>query len=131
MNQNKFNALLIEDDYSYQLIFQELIEKDNRLNHVGTVNNSLEAALAIHKMKPDILILDIEIVGIDGFELLELFDEIPETIIISSEIKHRQKAREIGAVGFLQKPLVQQQQFYDLIEQSISNFTSSRMQAAV
>ena len=105
---NKKSILLIEDDD----IVSELLEK--RLVKAGytveIVNNGIDGLAEIHKNKPDLVLLDMLLPGMDGFSILkELNDEgilpdLPVIIISNSgqpvEIEH---AIKMGVRDYLVK----------------------------
>jgi two-component system, chemotaxis family, chemotaxis protein CheY len=71
-----------------------------------------EAGLArMHEVKPDLLITDINMPKMDGFELIEAVRAVPEfrgtpILVLSTEFSDDKKARarEAGATGWITKP---------------------------
>ena len=99
--------LLLEDD----LILQEIIEEYLLENgfEVESFIDGQEALEAIDTNSYDMLLLDVNVPTIDGFELLEYLREIknstPAIFITSlSGIKNLQKGFELGANDYLKKP---------------------------
>lgn len=69
-------------------------------------HSAKEGILTIKKMKPDLIFLDIEMPWMNGFEMLELLDEINFSIIFTTA--HGQfaaKAFRLSAVDYLLKPI--------------------------
>ena len=99
--------LLLEDD----IILQEIIEEylvENGFN-VESFIDGQEALEAIDANSYDMLLLDVNVPSIDGFELLEYLREVknstPAIYITSlSGIKNLQKGFELGANDYLKKP---------------------------
>ena len=64
----------------------------------------------IHKKTPqDLILLDIEMPDIDGFEVLRLLklghtDDFPAVLVITGEAQHKQRAIDAGAKDFISKP---------------------------
>ena len=117
----KYSVIIVEDDLSYQEIIKKLIAEDNRLSVCCVVPDSLEAARSIYKEKPDILILDVKIEGLNGLEMLELLYERPQTIVVSSNPSYKTESEEQEVVGFINKPIKDSTGFRKLIDQSINN----------
>ena len=99
--------LLLEDD----LILQEIIEEYLLENgfEVESFIDGQEALKAIDTNSYDMLLLDVNVPTIDGFELLEYLREIknstPAIFITSlSGIKNLQKGFKLGANDYLKKP---------------------------
>ncbi len=72
---------------------------------------ALEKLLALH---PAVLILDIEMPNLNGYDLLNILPAYPELVGIKililtsrSSEKHRERARELGASAYLTKPCPQ------------------------
>jgi len=99
--------LLLEDD----LILQEIIAEylvENGFS-VDTFFNGEKALDAIAKNSYDMLLLDVNVPNIDGFEILQYLREIKNTtpaiyITSLSGIKNLQKGFELGANDYLKKP---------------------------
>src|SRR6478736_2375682 len=68
---------------------------------------SAKAALeAIEKLKPTLVFLDIEMPGMNGFELLEKFEEVPFAIIFTTSYdQYAIKAIRFSALDYLLKPI--------------------------
>jgi chemosensory pili system protein ChpA (sensor histidine kinase/response regulator) len=78
---------------------------------VRTSKDGQEALETIQQVAPDLIIMDIEMPRMNGYELTALlkgresFYNIPIVMLTSrAGLKHRQKAEEVGADGFLVKP---------------------------
>jgi DNA-binding response OmpR family regulator len=114
MNQMTFDrekhAFVIEDD----TFLKEMLEK-NLTGNGYRVNGAVtgeDALVALNEMndKPDIILLDIILPGIDGFEVLEKLRDIPElskipVVVLSNfgEQTHKNRAMKLGAIGYFIK----------------------------
>jgi two-component system LytT family response regulator len=64
------------------------------------------AVKAIQKCKPDVVFLDIEMPGYNGFQLLEFFDQIDfEIIFTTAYSEFALKAFQVSAIDYLLKPI--------------------------
>lgn len=93
---------------------------ENHSLEVMTAQDRVDAIEKLHERLPDLMLLDIEMPHMDGYELLDhvradaRLRHIPVVMITSrSGQKHRRKARKAGADAYLTKPY----QEADLIEQ--------------
>jgi twitching motility two-component system response regulator PilG len=78
---------------------------------VVTINDPIKAVMSIIRHKPDLILLDLNMAGIDGYELCRIirnnsmFKEIPIIFVTGSKgIIDKVKARMVGASGYLTKP---------------------------
>jgi two-component system, OmpR family, KDP operon response regulator KdpE len=74
---------------------------------VITASTGQEALDKVDSANPDLMLLDVIMPGIDGFEVLDklrAFSEIP-VIVFSARPENGQKALKLGANDFLAKPL--------------------------
>lgn len=97
-----------------------MIKKVSEVELLGTSDNTLDAAKRIDLDKPDILLLDINISGLEGPEVLELADHKPKTIVISSHPEEVMENYEVDYVAFIQKPLKNSDQLVNAIHKCIN-----------
>jgi chemosensory pili system protein ChpA (sensor histidine kinase/response regulator) len=78
---------------------------------VTLARDGVEALQMINEHIPDLIILDVEMPNMDGFELIsilrsnERFEDIPVILITSrTGEKHRQRGLELGAQRYFGKP---------------------------
>ena len=76
----KYKAVIIDDEKLAQDIIINYIKKHENIEVIATCSNGFEGIKVITEQKPDIIFLDIQMPKINGFEMLELLDEVPVII---------------------------------------------------
>jgi two-component system, chemotaxis family, response regulator PixG len=81
---------------------------------VVSINDPVKAVMSIIRHQPDLILLDLNMPGIDGYELCRVirnhrnFQETPVIFVTGSQgIVDQVKARLVGATGYLKKPFTQ------------------------
>lgn len=100
-------ALIIDDTRLARQELQFLLEKRNDVDVLGEAENADQAVEKINELKPDLLFLDIQMPGKDGFELLESLDEVPHVIFTTAYSEFAMKAFEYNALDYLKKPITE------------------------
>jgi len=102
------NILFIEDESALHKTFAELLKKEGH-RMISALNGEIGLNLAI-KEKPDLILLDLILPKMDGFEVLEKLLSNPETqnipVIILTILERNEdidKALELGAKTYLVK----------------------------
>lgn len=103
---NKKRILLVDDEADFVTIMKMRLEVNNY--EVIIACDGKEALEKIKKDKPDVVLLDIMMPGIDGIEVLKRIrkddSELPIFILTASSNEDRFKlAKEFGASGFIIK----------------------------
>jgi len=98
-------ALIIEDSRLARKELTHLLESIDGVEVVGEAANAEQALVMIRELEPDLLFLDIEMPGKNGFELLEALDDAPRVIFTTAYNEYAIKAFEVNALDYLQKPL--------------------------
>ncbi len=96
----------IVDDES--LAIQELetlLKPYPKLEIIGKSDRVQKAIEDINILKPELIFLDINMPGMDGFELLSKLDEIPEVIFVTAYDEYAIKAFEVNALDYILKPI--------------------------
>lgn len=103
------SVLIIDDEEINTLQLEHALEN---IGEISTSNNSSEAIKLIDKVKPDILILDLEMPNVSGFDILGAIHKKPtleqiRTVVITSHNDPiiEEKALSLGAIDFISKPL--------------------------
>ncbi len=102
-------VMVVDDSITVRKVTSRLLERHNM--QVITARDGVDAITVLQEKKPDIMLLDIEMPRMDGFELARHMRNTPELqdipiIMITSRTgeKHRQRAAEIGVERYLGKP---------------------------
>lgn len=103
------SVLVIDDESEVRQLLQHLLDRD-AFDPV-TVEGGREALEYLQSSKeiPDIVLLDISMPDMDGFEVLQQIqhmDDPPMTLVLSSQDREAKKIRafELGAVDYITKP---------------------------
>ena len=102
-------ALVVDDSITMRRVTQRLLERNGM--QVITAKDGLEAIGVLQDHRPDIILLDIEMPRMDGYEFAKHVRNNPATvalpiIMITSRVsdKHRARAIEVGVNDYLGKP---------------------------
>ena len=95
----------MEDSRLARNELKELIKLHDDLELVGEAANVDDGVELIEKESPDLLFLDINMPEKDGFDLLELLDEVPITVFTTAYDEYAIKSFEYNALDYLLKPV--------------------------
>jgi two-component system LytT family response regulator len=98
-------ALIIDDSQLARQELRHLLKGGNDVQIVAEAESAEEAMEKILGLKPDLLFLDIQMPGKDGFELLQELEEVPEVIFTTAFDHYAMKAFDHNALDYLQKPI--------------------------
>ena len=98
-------ALIVDDERLARVELHRLLAAHPEIEVVGEASNGQEALDAIAALEPDLLLLDIQMPGISGFELLERLEHLPQVIFTTAYDEYAIKAFEVNALDYLLKPV--------------------------
>lgn len=81
-------CLAIDDDPLFLKLIKSYLFDMDGVELIGAYTNPIDGVLAVVKTKPDILLLDIEMPYMDGFETIGTLDKIPKVIVISGHLNN-------------------------------------------
>jgi CheY-like chemotaxis protein len=119
---SKFNVLAVDDIPINLVLVQKMLTKFNF--KMRTAANGQAALDAVAAQKPDLILLDLMMPGIDGFEVIKRLRENPETadirIVILSALNSNEdvvKGYNMGADDFIMKPIIMEKLLTTVITQ--------------
>ena len=98
-------ALVVDDSRLARNELKRLLKEFDKVEVMGEAANAMEAKEKIENDKPDLIFLDIQMPGKNGFELLEELEFMPEVIFTTAYDEYAIKAFEYNALDYLQKPV--------------------------
>lgn len=111
MNKKKQIKVLIADDSALmRILINDIISADPDIHVVGQANNGKTAYLLTEELKPDVVLMDVNMGEYDGiYGVLEIMEHCPTPIIILSSIGNVDmnpilQGLELGAIDYLNKP---------------------------
>ncbi len=101
------SALIIDDEAPSREELKALLAVENDIDIVGECANAIEGLAAIHRMRPDVVFLDIQMPRISGLEMVGLIDPsvLPHIVFVTAFDEHALKAFEEHAADYLLKPV--------------------------
>ena len=101
-------AVIIDDEPLGRQELQYLLEAVGGVEIVAQGSNGIEAVDLIRSHQPDIVFLDVQMPGLDGFAVLKkLFDRkmpLPQVVFATAYDRYAVRAFEVNAVDYLLKP---------------------------
>jgi two-component system cell cycle sensor histidine kinase/response regulator CckA len=109
-NQRNIRVLLAEDDYLSGEMIKELLE-EVKYTVVGEATDGLEAVEMARSLQPDVVLMDIEMPGVDGIEatrlIVENWEHCPTPVVMLTAYETEELVAEASAAGagaYLVKP---------------------------
>ena len=101
-------VLIVDDEPLARQELQYLLESAGDIEVVGVGSNGIEAVDLIRTHKPDVVFLDVQMPGLDGFgvlkKLLEKKTPLPQVVFATAYDQYAVRAFEVNAVDYLLKP---------------------------
>ena len=101
-----FRTVLVDDEPAARRGLRLLLERDPTVEIVGEAAGGAEAAELITREKPDLVFLDVQMPGCDGFEALARVGAAatPAVVFVTAYDEHALRAFDVNAVDYLLKP---------------------------
>jgi len=99
------NALVVDDERLARKGLIELLKFHKEINVVGEAGDVTSAVEAISTTKPDVVFLDIQMPGADGFDLIDRIDANPKIVFVTAFDEFAIRAFEVNALDYLMKPV--------------------------
>jgi two-component system LytT family response regulator len=102
-------AYLVDDELPALKRLTRLLEATGRVEIAGSAMNPAAAIEAISNDTPDVLFLDIQMPGLNGFELLARLKRQPVVIFTTAYDQYALQAFEVNSIDYLLKPIEAEQ----------------------
>ncbi|HTJ22918.1 MAG TPA: response regulator [Gemmatimonadaceae bacterium] len=118
-------ALIVDDEAPARSKLRRLLSAAEEVEVVGEARTGREAVAAIKRSRPDVVFLDIQMPGLDGFGVLEtIADDAPYVVFVTADDRHAIRAFEVGAVDYLLKPYTPQR-FDQVLERARARMSTA------
>jgi two-component system LytT family response regulator len=104
MEKNKFRTIIVDDEAPARELLKRYIAEIPGVELIAECSNGFDAVKAISELHPEVVILDIQMPKLNGFEVIELLDELPYIIFSTAYDEFALKAFEVHAIDYLLKP---------------------------
>ncbi len=111
MSDHPITVLIVDDSDVVRMLLEHLLEGDPRLRVAGSVNGGGAALEFIARQLPDVVLMDIHMNGMDGFEVTRrIMESRPVPIVMCSGVTDPKavatvfRVYEAGAVAVVEKP---------------------------
>ena len=98
-------TFIVDDERLARSELKRLLKNFSAIEIIGEAANAGEAIERIETARPDLLFLDIQMPGRNGFELLESLVYVPKVIFTTAFDEYALKAFEFNALDYLLKPV--------------------------
>ena len=120
-------VLIVDDEPLARRRVREMLHGDRDIEIVGEPANGLEAVEAVRQNNPDLMFLDVQMPGMDGFEVLNVLrgERLPLIVFITAYDRYALQAFEASAVDYILKPF-DRARFDRAVEQAKSRIRKER-----
>jgi two-component system, LytTR family, response regulator len=107
MKQAEWNVLIVDDEPAARRGVRQLLAAFPEFAVAGECRNGAEALAALDASAPDVVFLDIQMPGIDGFEVIRrrTTERMPEVVFLTAYDQFALRAFEAEALDYLVKPV--------------------------
>jgi two-component system LytT family response regulator len=97
-------VVIVDDEPLARRVVKEFLAEHADIDVVAECANGFEAVKAVAELRPDLLLLDVQMPKLDGFEVLELVGGEADVIFVTAYDTYAIRAFEVHAVDYLLKP---------------------------
>jgi two-component system LytT family response regulator len=101
----KIRTVIVDDEPLARQRVRRLLEADADIAIVGECADGQQAVADLRKLRPDLVFLDVQMPGLDGFGVVQALDSpLPAVIFVTAHDRFALKAFEVHALDYLLKP---------------------------
>jgi DNA-binding NarL/FixJ family response regulator len=105
---DKLRILIVDDVAQVRQDLSTILSLSHDLEVVGQADNGIEAVALAETLMPDVVLMDLEMPGLDGFEATQQIKErqLARRVVVLTIHGHddyREKAAQVGADAFIEK----------------------------
>jgi two-component system, LytTR family, response regulator len=101
----EIRTIVADDEPLARELLRSMLEGFEEISVVSECGDGIETVAALREYKPELLFLDIQMPGLDGFEVLEAFLPAPPAVVFCTAFdQYAVRAFEMNAVDYLLKP---------------------------
>jgi two-component system, LytTR family, response regulator len=99
-------AIVVDDEPIARKRLRALLANEPRVQIVAECEDGSGALDAVRRLQPDLMFLDVQMPGLDGFDVVELLgpDACPAVIFVTAYDKYAMRAFDANAADYLLKP---------------------------
>jgi two-component system LytT family response regulator len=100
-------VLVVDDEPLARRGIRDLLSGESDITMVGEAVDGPDAVRAIEALAPDLVFLDVQMPGLDGFQVLERVKapQLPVVVFVTAHDEHALRAFDVHAVDYLLKPI--------------------------
>jgi two-component system LytT family response regulator len=104
--RRRLRVLVVDDELLGRERVAGLLRDDPDVEIVGMIENGSDAVEAIRAQRPDVVFLDYQMPGLNGFDVVRAVGaaNMPVTVFVTAHDQHAVKAFELAALDYLVKP---------------------------
>ncbi|MBI3650776.1 MAG: response regulator transcription factor [Acidobacteria bacterium] len=123
----KIRVVIVDDESPARRKIQRFLSSETDFEVVAQASTGIEAVNIIRQEKPDVLFLDVQMPGLNGFEVVEALDfqPLPQIVFTTAFDQFALRAFEIHALDYLLKPF-EQARFESVLEHAKQRLQQSK-----
>ena len=98
-------CLIVDDERLARESLRRLLQDLSGVEVVGEADRTKSAIAAVQELRPDVLLLDVQMPGGGGFAVLRGLEAPPPTVFVTAYDQFAVRAFEVNAVDYLLKPV--------------------------
>lgn len=100
----QIKTIIIDDEPLARQVIREFLQAFRQVEVIAECENGRQAVTTINQQQPDLIFLDVQMPGLNGFQVLEKIDHLPAVIFSTAYDEYAIRAFEVNAVDYLLKP---------------------------
>ena len=99
-------ALIVDDEPLAREAIREMLREDGGFTIEGECDDGEQAVAAIRRLRPDVVFLDVQMPGLDGFDVVEAvgLDRMPAVVFATAYDQYALRAFDAQALDYVLKP---------------------------
>lgn len=125
-------VLIVDDEALARDLLRELLDGMTGVRVVGECGDGLAAIDEIGRLRPDLVLLDVQMPEVDGFDVLQRVgaDAMPEVVFVTAHEEYTLRAFRVNALDYVLKP-IDPERLGEAIRHARRRIASGRRAAAV